>query len=99
MWIRTQNKQRIINSDQIVDIYINNRGTAIYAESVFDSENSYFVLGEFKDRDTCMNILEMLMAILGHDNIKWINIPLGGEVEEWIEKSGNVLGKLYTKFF
>ncbi len=33
MWIQTQNKQRIVNSDHIIDIFISVRGNEIYAET------------------------------------------------------------------
>lgn len=82
MWIQTQNKQRLINSDQIIDIYINKTGTAIYANTIDPEE--FKLLGEYPDRDTCMKILEHTSVIIGvTGKIPGIAMPLGGEVEEW----------------
>lgn len=44
MWIQTQNKQRIVNSDQIIDIFIDNTGKKILAETTRDGD--FFTLGE-----------------------------------------------------
>ena len=83
MWIRTQNKQRVVNSDQIVDIFISNRGTAIIAGSVLNGEYAtYFELGEYEDRDTCLKVLESLSIVIG-SKTPIIMMPLGGEVEDW----------------
>lgn len=82
MWIQTQNKQRIINSDRIIDIFINSSGKLICAEITRDRD--YFTLGEYPDRDTCMKILEHMSIILGiTGKIPGIAMPLGGEIEEW----------------
>jgi len=82
MWIQTQNKQRIINSDQIIDIFIDKTGKIIYAETTRDGD--FFTLGEFKDRDTCLKVLESMGVILGIVNeIQCTAIPLGGDVDAW----------------
>lgn len=82
MWIRTQNKQRIINSDQIIDIFIDKTGKIIYAETTRDGD--FFTLGEYQDRDTCMKILDNMSVIIGiTGKIPGIAMPLGGQVEEW----------------
>ena len=49
MWIQTQNRQRIINSDQVIDIFIDKQGKNIYAETTCNGEA--IVLGVYKDRD------------------------------------------------
>ena len=82
MWIQTQNKQRLINSDQIIDIFIDKTGKIIYAETTRDGD--FFALGEYPDRDTCMKILEHMSIIIGiTGKIPGIAMPLGGQVEEW----------------
>lgn len=82
MWIQTQNKQRLINSDQIIDIFIDKTGKIIYAETTRDGD--FFTLGEYQDRDTCMKILNCMSVIIGiTGKIPGIAIPLGGQVEEW----------------
>ena len=90
MWIRTQNKQRIINSNQIVDIYINNKGTTIIAESVLNGEYAtYFELGEYEDRDTCLKVLESVSFVIG-SKMPMIMMPLGGEVEDWKKNMADI---------
>lgn len=91
MWIQTQNKQRIINSDHIIDIYINKTGTSIYANTIDPEE--FKLLGEYQDRDTCMKILEAL-SLIG-TNIPTINMPLGSEVETWLKDIVADLGTYY----
>lgn len=80
MWIRTQNKQRIINSDQIIDIFVARTAPVIYANTTDDAD--YITLGEYKDKDTCIDILECLLLTVG-SNVPAMTMPLGGEVEEW----------------
>lgn len=93
MWIRTQNRQRIINSDQIIDIFIDKSGKIIYAEITRDG---YFLtLGEYQDRDTCLEILDVLMIVGSHDDVKWLQLPLGSETESWLEDSHKMAEKLY----
>ena len=84
MWIQTQNKQRIINADQIVDIFIDRTGTKIFAETAIDRDNSNFVpLGEYKDRDTCLKILEHIFVMGFAVGVPAIEMPLGGEIDKW----------------
>ena len=94
MWIRTQNKQRLVNSDQIIDIFIDKTGTKIYANTLDDER--YITLGEYQDRDTCLEILDVLMIVGSHDNVKWLQLPLGGDVESWLEDSHKMAEKLYN---
>lgn len=61
MWIRTQNKQRIINSDQIIDIFVSKTETRIIAET---TKEDVIVLGEYKDRDTCLLVLDELSGAM-----------------------------------
>lgn len=62
MWIKTQNGLRIINADQIVDIFISKTAPVLYAETVMDAD--HIILGEFKDRDTCKAVLEWMFHCL-----------------------------------
>ena len=80
MWIQTQNKQRIINSDQIIDIFVDRTGTKIMAETTRDGD--FFNLGEYKDRDTCLDILEHIGTVIGSNTLT-ITMPLGGAIDEW----------------
>ena len=84
MWIQTQNKQRIVNSDQVIDIYVDRAGLVIYASTTTKSEANKVLLGEYKDRDTCLKVLEHLSVGMG-SNLPEIPMPLGGEVENWAE--------------
>lgn len=93
MWIRAQNKQRLINSDQIIDIFIDKTGKIIYAETTRDGD--FFTLGEYQDRDTCLEILDVLMIVGSHDKVKWLQLPLGGDVESWLEDSHKLAEQLY----
>lgn len=97
MWIRTQNKQRIVNSDKIIDIFVSKTGTKLIANTTcYDLDASEIVLGEYKDRDTCLDILEVLLIVGSHDNVKWLNLPLGGDVEKWLEDMHHTAEKLYN---
>lgn len=91
MWIRTQNKQRIINSDQIVDIFIDKTGTKIYAEVSIDRD--FILLGEYENRDICLHVLESISVVIGN-NIPMVTMPLGGEVDSWQED----MAKLATAY-
>lgn len=96
MWIRTQNKQRIINSDQIVDIFISKTGTTIYAETTLDRD--FFVLGEYKDRDTCLNVVESLSTVISSD-IPMVTMPLGGELDTWCKGVNDLANAYIVKDF
>lgn len=84
MWISTQNKQRIINSDQIIDIFVNKAGTKIYANTTVghheEGDISQFILGEYKDRETCLKVLDGLFST-HFPKVCTYRMPLGGEVE------------------
>ena len=81
MWIQTQNKQRIINSDQIIDIFVSKTETRIIAET---TKEDVIVLGEYQDRDTCLKILNCMSVIIGiTGKIPGIAMPLGEQIEEW----------------
>lgn len=82
MWILTQNKQRIINSDQIIDIFVARTAPVLYANTTDDADN--IVLGEYKDKDTCLKVLYGLALIIG-TKLPSSEMPLGGGVETWME--------------
>lgn len=94
MWVRTQNSQRIVNSDHIVDIFIDKDGTKIYAELSIDSRG-FILLGEYKDRDTCLEVLNGLNIIIG-STITGIEMPLDGEVDTWNDEMEE-MAKAYFK--
>ena len=81
MWIQTQDRQKIVNSDHIISIYIRASRTTvnIYADLAKDREATYVILGEYKDRDTCLKVLDGI--ILGLESMVSVYVmPLGGEV-------------------
>lgn len=85
MWIRTQNKQRIINSDQIIDIFVGKSGTKIVANTTcYDLDASEVVLGEYKDRDTCIMVLNKLLK-LSICRYAWEEMPFDGDVKSWVK--------------
>lgn len=96
MWIRTQNKQRIINTDQIIDIFVGRTRTKIIANTTcYDLDASEVILGEYEDKETCLEILDVLMIVGSHDDIKWLQLPLGGEVNSWFEDIRKIVENLY----
>lgn len=99
MWIQTQNKQRIINSDQIVDIFIDKTGKIIYAETT-NKEISIITLGEYQDRDTCIKILDYMTAIVGSTGIiAGMTMPLGEEIKEWCKRMEDLTQAFIIKNF
>jgi len=96
MWIRTQNKQRIINSDQIIDIFIDKTGKIIYAETTRDGD--FFALGEYQDRDTCLVILDYLVIAMDCDS-NATKMPSNEEIEEWTDVVLNMAKAKYFKDF
>ena len=66
MWITTQNKGMLINSEQIIDIYTNVPGTIIFAETnaMINGVNKIIPLGEYKDRETCLLVLDELSGAM-----------------------------------
>ena len=89
MWIRTQNKQRIINSDQIIDIFVSKTATKIIAET---TKEDVIALGEYKDRDTCLKVLEHITIGMISNLPVLIPMPLGEEVETWAEGIDKIAG-------
>ena len=88
MWIQTQSRQQIINSDRVINIFIDKSGTKIMANTTREDAFS-FVLGEYKDRETCLKVLEHIT--IGMDNnLPGIPMPLGGEVDDWANGIENV---------
>lgn len=92
MWIKTQNKRRIINSDQIIDIFVARTAPVLYANTTDDGD--FLILGEYKDKDTCLEVLNALVMLIG-TNHPSCEIPLGGDVDEW-KKAVNELSSLYV---
>ena len=80
MLIRTQNKQRIVNGSHIVNIFVDKTGTKIFADvDLYDLDESRILLGEYKDRDTCLKVLDALIDSY-RDMISCYQMPLGGEI-------------------
>ncbi len=89
MWIMTQNKQRIINSDQIVDIFVNKAGDTIYAETVLDRD--YFVLGEYDSRDLCLGFLDIYLNFLMADT-RYFKMPEKDLMKKVIKEARKIFG-------
>lgn len=86
MWITTQNKKVLVNSDNIIMIFPTGGGDNIIKARITNAiekctEN--ITLGEYKDRETCLKILEHLSLVVGSD-IPAITMPLNDEVEKWL---------------
>lgn len=86
MWIRTQNKQRIINSDQIIDIFVDKTGLKVMAST---RNRDVFVIGYYNDSDTSFKVLEGLSSVIGV-NRPIVTMPLGGAVDAWVEDTAKV---------
>ena len=98
MWIRTQNKQRIVNTDQVTDIFINNIGTSIIAHVSMPNDTRMVYLGEYENRDTCLKVLESIMNVIG-TKLPLITMPLGGEIETWSKDIGDLAVAYITNDF
>ena len=92
MWIQTQNRQRIVNTDQIIDIFVDKTGKIVYAETTRDGD--FFVLGEYQDRDICLKVMSIIVRIVGNSDATYLYMPLGGEANEWCEKVDHELTKV-----
>ncbi len=82
MWIRTQNRQRMVNTDQVISIFVDRTGTLVIAEvprATIDHGTSLITLGEYKDRDTCLRVINSLYYEL-ESMVSAYVMPLGGEV-------------------
>lgn len=96
MWIRTQNKQKIVNADQIVDIFIDKTGKTIYAETTLDDD--FIELGAYRDRDECIDILSTLQkALITYDDL-WIEMPFGGDANHWMSRTMDVVIAKRSKY-
>ena len=84
MWIQIQNKQRIINSDQIVDIFIDNTGKNLIADTIIRQNNFGLILGEYQDRDTCLFVLSAILECITSEQVI-VKMPLGSEVDNWVD--------------
>lgn len=78
MWIMTQNRLRLVNTDQCTEIYIDKTGTKIYAEVTVDRD--FVELGCYENKDACKKVLK---AIVEHSTTGihiYFIMPFGGEV-------------------
>lgn len=95
MWIRNQNKQRIINSDQIVNIFISKTGTIIFAETTLGDP---IALGEYANRDICLTVVESLSTVISSDT-PVVTMPLGGELDNWYKNIAEIATANIVKKF
>ena len=66
MWIMTQNKRRIINTDNVIDIFVARTAPVIYANTAEDAD--FVTLGEYDSKEECLQILhDMFWHGLGDD--------------------------------
>ena len=82
MWIMTQNRQRIVNADNVTSIFIDKTGTKLYANETSTDDN--ILLAEYADRSTCVHVIgDLLDRLNSHET--FIRMPLGGEVDKWLD--------------
>ena len=87
MWITTDNKKVLINTDNIIMIFVTGGGNNIIKARIANTTEKCtenITLGEYKDRETCLEILEYLSLVVG-SNIPAITMPLIEEVDEWLK--------------
>lgn len=87
MWIRTQSRRILVNTDNVNLLFVSNDYKSIKARivNVGSDEQEYITLGEYKDGATCLKILEHLLLVVGSD-ILAITMPLDEEIDEWSKK-------------
>ena len=63
MWIRNPFKTLAINTDQMKMVFISKDNRTIKAEmtNYQDKGATYVILGEYKDRETCLLVLDELL--------------------------------------
>jgi hypothetical protein len=101
MWITTQSKKVLINSDNIIMIFATGGGDNIIKARIVNATEKCIeniTLGEYKDKDTCLKILEHLSLVVGSD-IPAITMPLNDEVEKWLKDVEDIATACIIKNF
>lgn len=87
MWIITQNKKVLINTDNIIMIFVTGGGNSIIKARIANATEKCIenvTLGEYKDKETCLKIFEQLSLVVCSD-IPGITMPLIEEVDKWLK--------------
>lgn len=81
MWIRTQRRQKIVNSEHIIDIFVDKTGTKVYADTNEDAD--FILLGEYNNRDDSLIVLEHLFHYMCDKKAAGIEMPFAGSPNQW----------------
>ena len=94
MWIRTQTSTKILNTDNIVGIYIDISTSQIKAYIANSSEgDSVMLLASYNTIEDCKEVFDAIMLTITNPKFNYICLPLGSDVKDWI----NDLEKLLLK--
>lgn len=102
MWITTQSKKVLINSDNIIMIFLTGGGDNIIKariENATEKCTENITLGEYEDRETCLEILEHLSLVIGGNDISSISMPLNEELDEWLKGVADLFAACMIKNF
>ncbi len=97
MWILTQNGQRMINSDKVSEIFIDNTGSKVCA--LIDKTANYsVVLGKYSSRDNSKEVFDGLCSsIMG--GLPAMDIPNDADVDEWVKVQDTLISTYLSKTF
>lgn len=94
MWIRTQTNAKILNTDNIVGIFIDAVPCQIKAYIANSSEgDSVMLLASYNSMEDCKEVFDAIMLTITNPKFNYICLPLGSDVKGWI----NDLEKLLLK--
>ena len=85
MWIRSQAKRTIVNSNNVNVIFVSTKEPVIKARivSINSDEQEYIELGTYQDKETCLKVIDMVSIVIG-TNMPVMEMPLKDDVDTWI---------------
>lgn len=97
MWIITQNGQRMINSDKVSEIFIDNTGSKVCA--LIDKTANYsVVLGKYLSRDNSKKVFDGVCSSI-ISSLPAMDIPSDADIDEWVKVQDTVLSTYLSKTF
>lgn len=89
MWIMNQAKTKMINTNNVVGIYIDNAGHQIRASLV--GIDDVCVLGIYDKMEDCENVLAAILLTASSGKVTYITLPRADGVEKFMDEFNKIL--------
>lgn len=85
MWIRSQNRDVLVNANDICFHKLNIHSEIIYQFRCYGYGDDYYILGEYSTKEKAMKVMDMVHDQIMLGSLKYEDIKSNDNTQQWLK--------------